>query len=953
MGNLSNLYISQSFQSLIHLGTNNTASANLIDLQDGLGNSIGVAVNTNGDLFLSGSLTASLQQGYVLVGNASGRTTTVATSSFIDTFVSGNLVTTASFNAYTSSANNRLNNLESTSASVNISISNINSTTASQAVSISNLNTFSQSANTQLTNLSTSQSIDNTKWNTLGGQTGSYVTSAITASSLVTASVSLNTITFTKGDASTFNIIVNTGSAVTDITSLNAFTASQETKDTTLASVTSSLNSATASLFTSTSLALITASAVGNTITFTKGDTSTFAVSVSSTPIDTGSLVTTASFNAYTQSNDQRVNSLEVNSASVNVSISNINTFTQSAQISINALNTNSASVNTSITNINSATASLFASASLSLITASFSGNTLTFTKGDTTTFGVVIPDVSGSTINTGSFATTGSNSFTGIQTFVDGTNFSSLVPTSGSLMLVAKSFTSTSLHLTSSFTNSVNLIFKSNSNTADTIISGSNNIFTNPTAASAGLKRYFGGSGNIAMSPAATPQISGSMGFSPTMNVNFFGGTSGVIMRGPVSSSVWTISSNNIQGGVNIGNNATQHAQGIVAGLTMNTNSILGNVAIVANRTNTSQLVSITTNQLLGGTTTLNMNSSSVVMQNNLIGGTNTINNNTTGSSRVSPAGNAFNFAQNIMMGGNTITASGSNDPNDTQDLDYNANIYRSFILGNSNTIQLQSGITGSNSMVATSVLGNNLIVTGSSPNPQFATSTSNAFGSAFFGRFNALDGNKAQSAQTIFAVGTGTSTSARKTGFLIDSGSNSYFEGTLNVSGSTSFTGSLTATGTFTASLTQGYAWVGNASNISTLVATSSFGGALPAGVLSSSVTNFVDYSASVDSRINGIVTGTGFATTGSNTFTGNQIITGSMFVYDAGSGNRAEIMNGQISRFPQLYAQTLFPGQIVDDNGTNLLIKTNAGGATNGGYLIVNTVSGSQFTGSLYIQ
>jgi hypothetical protein len=41
-----------------------------------------------------------------------------------------------------------------------------------------------------------------------------------------------------------------------------------------------------------------------------------------------------------------------------------------------------------------------------SVITASFSGNTLTFTKGNGTTFGVVIPDVSGSTINTGSFIT-------------------------------------------------------------------------------------------------------------------------------------------------------------------------------------------------------------------------------------------------------------------------------------------------------------------------------------------------------------------------------------------------------------------------------------------------------------------------------------------------------------------------------------------------------------------
>ena len=82
MGNLSNLYVSRSFQSLIHLATDNTASANLIGLEDGYGNPIGVSVNTAGDLSISGSLTASLQSGYVWVGNGSGKTTIVATASF-------------------------------------------------------------------------------------------------------------------------------------------------------------------------------------------------------------------------------------------------------------------------------------------------------------------------------------------------------------------------------------------------------------------------------------------------------------------------------------------------------------------------------------------------------------------------------------------------------------------------------------------------------------------------------------------------------------------------------------------------------------------------------------------------------------------------------------------------------------------------------------------------------
>lgn len=54
MGSLSNLYISQSYQSLIHLGTNNTASATIIELQDGLGNNLGVGVNTLGHISASG-----------------------------------------------------------------------------------------------------------------------------------------------------------------------------------------------------------------------------------------------------------------------------------------------------------------------------------------------------------------------------------------------------------------------------------------------------------------------------------------------------------------------------------------------------------------------------------------------------------------------------------------------------------------------------------------------------------------------------------------------------------------------------------------------------------------------------------------------------------------------------------------------------------------------------------
>ena len=85
-----------------------------------------------------------------------------------------------------------------------------------------------------------------------------------TGSLLVTASVSSNTITFTKGDSTTFTVTVDTGSAVT----------------------------------TDTGSLLVTASVSSNTITFTKGDSTTFDITVdtgSATPIDTSSFATTGS----------------------------------------------------------------------------------------------------------------------------------------------------------------------------------------------------------------------------------------------------------------------------------------------------------------------------------------------------------------------------------------------------------------------------------------------------------------------------------------------------------------------------------------------------------------------------------------------------------------------------------------------------------------------------------
>ena len=98
--------------------------------------------------------------------------------------------------------------------------------------------------------------------------------------------------------------------------SFNAYTASQEVIS---ASFNTRINSVTGSA-TNTGSLLLTASAVSNVITFTKGDGSTFPVTVGSV-IDSSSLVSTSSFNAYTQSAASGV-SASINAATSSLSAS-------------------------------------------------------------------------------------------------------------------------------------------------------------------------------------------------------------------------------------------------------------------------------------------------------------------------------------------------------------------------------------------------------------------------------------------------------------------------------------------------------------------------------------------------------------------------------------------------------------------------------------------------------
>jgi len=924
-------------------------------------------LNVEGSVNITGSLTASLQQGYVWVGNANGTSSIVPTSSFIDTFNSGGLVTTSSFNQYTASTNIRLNNLESTSASVNIAISNINAYTQSNDAKWQDLgnksgswitesetgsfarydvsnpwsanqtftNIFATSASFQyvqtifetasviyssgsnqfgdeLTDTQTlsgsvkvqgsltvngtpvlTSSVDisslnaytasnNEKWNTLGGLTGSYATTGSNTfrgnQQLISSSITLlgsGQIILPNG----FNLTGNQGdiaqiSAATsiqfiteppagpggsnDIKFINRVTSSAITFENQQSgsgnpinfiagaitfdigarsgstgivsfSNTPSINASNTSI-TASALNVIgnlTASLqqgyvwVGNA----SGITTTVSTSSFGSSINTGSFVTTSSFNQYTASNDSKVNQL-INAtssyaisssvaavdAAQNSRLDNLELFTSSLDLTYvnqtelaaatGALQ-NSIATKLDTASFNQYTASVPALISLNAYTASNdekwsnlagqSGSWITesesgsflitsslidtnhaiqFTKGDNTTY-----------VN-GGFAATGSaNTFTSLQTFASGSNSMTLHPYSGSLVYTIGNIDSNinvsqSVPVAPVQRTGGNLLFKTFSSASGSlVISGSSNIVMSLPTVTAGFRSQLS-SNNLAF---AGINPSSSMTGLTNINNNII--QAAMSIRGPISSSVYTIGSNYLGAAVTLGTSAANHFERAVAGLGISNNLINGTINAIANSASFNTSFNIQ-NSNVNQSLTINAFSSSVQITNSNMGGLSaTINNRASHS--IAPGTNNFLAISSVLTSGQTtvINADGASATN------VSPGVVASLIGGSAATIQLGSiGVTSdSNQLRNTIVFGNNLTVTGS--NSSAATATN---GSTFIGRWNA-DGRRNDSSYAVFAVGTGTAAATRKTGFLIDSGSNSFFEGTLNVSGSTTLSGSV----------------------------------------------------------------------------------------------------------------------------------------------------------------
>jgi hypothetical protein len=283
-------------------------------------------------------------------------------------------------------------------------------------------------------------------------------------------------------------------------------------------------------------------------------------------------------------------------------------------------------------------------------------------------------------------------------------------------------------------------------------------------------------------------------MGFSPTMTGNI--GTGTYTFRGPVSASSWNISSNLNNGTINIGQNASQNAQGLTSGLTMQTNIIPGTVTIIANQASFTGSSTIFANNMVVGGANLTLNQSAATLTNNIINDSGFALTSNYFSSSAGLGSIGFN-RNNIIGASNALVITGSQPAGTTNATAYNEN----FMGGGSNTIFVNvstarvSATTAYHSALRNIIYGTNLIVTGSS-----ASGDTTSYGSAFFGRYNANDAIRNKTSDVVFAVGTGTSTSNRKTGFLIDSGSNTFIEGTLNVNSSLTISGSLTVSGSTT---------------------------------------------------------------------------------------------------------------------------------------------------------
>jgi hypothetical protein len=846
----------------------------------------------------------------------------------IDSIVTGTgFVTTSSFNAYTSSNDNKVNSLINATASYanSASVAVVNN---AQQEQINSLIAFTGSnTNTSLNSYTAS---NDTKWSNLGAQTGSFITesetgsfatSAITASSLITASISGQTLTFTKGDSSTFGVIIPTGSGggTTDITALNAFTASQLTINTGYNTATASLNSSVTQLNANTasqqaqinSLNTTTASLLIETanLELFSASTLTRLTNIETTTASLNSSVT--QLNANTASQQSQIDSLISATGSYStssVSLTSLNSFT-SSQLTINT------AIGASTSSLNTATASLFTSTSLSLTTASFSGNTLTFTKGNGTTFGVVIPDVSGSGVPTGTI--------------------------SGSSQITDLGFVSSSVTASSLITASA---------------AGSTITFTKGDASSFSVTVDTGSAGTTIYDTVYTGQnitkgdplyISGSQGANPIV---FKADASNPAKMPVIYVAASTVAVNNTTEAIILGHIEGVDLTGYVAGQTIYVAEGGGwSANLPSGSASITQLLGVVTKGGNGGKG-LVLNPGPAQLPGLDTGkmwvgnGSNQPVEITTASFASSASFNSYTSSTNTRL--TNIESTTASLLVETQNLElFSASALIS--LSNLNTATASLFTSTSLSLTTASFSGNTLTFTKGNGTtfgvviPDVSGSAGNFVTTSSFNAYTAsqeiLNTTFATTGSNTF---TGGNTFNQQVDLLADAslvfrgnGAPSTLVGIRNPSGSLEIISlgtskkvdlqnlSLLVSGTFTASLEEGYAWVGGAGNISKLVATSSFGGG-----------------STID-------TGS-FATTGSNAFFGTNTFSGAVSFTGSAPSILSQSFSGSlITNLTDIYTDVAAVQQIVTLTSASYAALA-SGSLTNPNtlYIVSGSTSGS---------
>lgn len=378
MASLNNLYISQSYQGLLHFGSNTASVAQLGVIEDGLGNSLGLFLNNNGDLRTTTSISSSRIEATNLViknkieitGSVDIDGPVTASSALIEgnLNVLGSLTASAIYTLiesasiiYSSGSNilgdsiadvQTLNGTVIVSGSEEItgSLQVTNNISSSTISGIGNVTLFSQSVDARL--------------DFLEGPFSTSVDSRLDNLENFTASTYIN---FSQSVDNRLDGLEATASYLN-----TTFSQSVDFRLDELESWSSSLQTN-----------FVTQPELTQTASFLQNQIN--------------QKLDTSSFNSYTSSTNVRLNNLESTSASVNISIAALNNSSASQQVSIDNLNSTTASLNISVSNINSFTQSFSASVSNSF-------SAVTTRINDLASF-------------TGSYATTGSNSFNGNQT--------------------------------------------------------------------------------------------------------------------------------------------------------------------------------------------------------------------------------------------------------------------------------------------------------------------------------------------------------------------------------------------------------------------------------------------------------------------------------------------------------------------------------------------------------